>query len=62
VLSTDVPLSDSILISEYGLLSPRMYDRLPVSPVSEELKEQANGQEVYECVFTDFKNNTLRQY
>ena len=62
VLSTDVPLSDSILISEYGLLSPRMYDRLPVSPVSVELKEQANGQEVYECVFSDAKNNTLRQY
>jgi len=62
VLSTDVTLSDSILISEYGLLSPRMYDRLPVTPVSVELKEQANGQEVYECVFTDAKNNTLRQY
>jgi hypothetical protein len=61
-INSNVLLADAIFITSYALLAPRNYLRLPVSPISLTLSQEADRGEIYEAVFTDARNNTIRQY
>jgi hypothetical protein len=61
-LNSNSLLSDSVKVTDYNLLNPRMYIDFECFPTGIELVQEADNKELYNVTFSDKFDNTRRTY